>query len=937
MPNKTYRIIAVWMLLLIVGMLSCKSLWANDQHVKILSMDDQGFNVELTLPHFELKDVQGTDGNYQRINIDDWARTSIAGLPELPVKGMLIQAPQSGGIEIVVIRGVYESIPNCKICPVPEQRMAENGEVIAKFIKDDETYNASEYFPGILTDVDSRGILRDVPVARMNIYPFQWNPATKELRYYTKLNLRVRFEDPLLDETSGKFGRETIFEKMAKKTIINYKRREKIGRRPFANLDEPAVPGKEALRIEVKQDGIYRITYDDLLSAGLKPRQIDPSTYQLFNRGDEVAIKVVLKRKRRGKFTPGSFIEFYSLGIDSIFTDTNIYWLRWNEGKGKRISQLNGEVTGDGEKINSFFEKLHIEKNQIIWQQTPDAPEQDFWFWKKLTAPVTGEFSLNIPSPDLNQTKVNIRVAFQGRSTVPASPNHHTVISLDGTIMSDNFWDNDIEFIEEFAFTPALLSDGLNRFTVELPGDTKAEVDVVYVNWFEVDYLRLLEAEQDSLTFTINGDGRLQIEVANLGNSEIMVYDISDPLEVKDVVNFSIESDSSGNMVIFNDQVSGEKTYHILTTRQIRQPDRIILWQPSDLKNPINGADYILITSREFLPSVEPLLDFRESQGLRVMAVSVEDIYNEFNSGLFDPAAIKDFLKFAFENWEQPVPTYVLMIGDSNSDYRDFLDTGKENIAPVHHSITKELGLTPDDTWYVSVAGDDVLPDMLIGRISGNSPEIAAKVVDKIVRYEESVGFRPESVLLVADECRPGFEAINEELAGSLPSEFSVDRAYLSTFENVDDVTQAIISSIDKGMLITNYVGHGAVRNWASENIFLSEDVDLLSNRDKLTFVITLNCLNGFFSQQSFYGLADEFVIAEDKGAIGAFSSSTLGFEWEHNILNKEIFSLLFDDGINGMGPLTTQTKINSFANGITLDTMISYTLFGDPAGMLRQ
>ena len=116
---------------------------------------------------------------------------------------------------------------------------------------------------------------------------------------------------------------------------------------------------------------------------------------------------------------------------------------------------------------------------------------------------------------------------------------------------------------------------------------------------------------------------------------------------------------------------------------------------------------------------------------MRVKAVSVDDIFNEFNHGIFDPAAIKDFLRFAFENWEEPAPTYVLFAGDANGDYRDYLGRGKKNKAPVHLSTTKEIGLTPDDTWYVSVKGDDLLPDMLVGRISGDSAEKVSEVINK--------------------------------------------------------------------------------------------------------------------------------------------------------------------------------------------------------------
>ena len=381
-----------------------------------------------------------------------------------------------------------------------------------------------------------------------------------------------------------------------------------------------------------------------------------------------------------------------------------------------------------------------------------------------------------------------------------------------------------------------------------------------------------------------------------------------------------------------------KRVFHVTTKDKFNSPDDIRLWQPADLKNLTNGADYIIIAASEFIDAVEPLIELHKGQGLRVGAVSVEDIFNEFNFGLFDPSAIKDFLTFAFENWEEPAPEYVLLVGDSNGDYRDYLETGKQNKAPVHLSITSEIGLTPDDTWYVSVQGDDPLPDMMVGRISGDSAAKISEVINKLVRFEEADDLLFENVLLVADELTGDrkFEELNNELAEFLPPELNANKVYLEDFDDVANATQEIISNISKGALITNYAGHGAVDNWSNTDLFDWEDVPSLENEDLLTFVITLNCLNGFFSQPSFYSLGEEFVVAKDKGAIGAFSSSTAGFEWEHSILNKGIFSMIFEDGINELGFITTQSKIDAFAEGITEDTMISFTLFGDPAGKLK-
>ena len=93
---------------------------------------------------------------------------------------------------------------------------------------------------------------------------------------------------------------------------------------------------------------------------------------------------------------------------------------------------------------------------------------------------------------------------------------------------------------------------------------------------------------------------------------------------------------------------------------QFRKP-KISLDAPSDLRDIHNGADYIIITHNNFIHDVQPLVDFRSQQGLRTKVVDVENIYDAFNHGILNPNAIREFLKYAYYNWQPPAPTYVLL------------------------------------------------------------------------------------------------------------------------------------------------------------------------------------------------------------------------------------------------------------------------------------
>ena len=695
--------------------------------------------------------------------------------------------------------------------------------------------------------------------------------------------------------------------------------------------------------MEILEAGIYRLTYEYLTGAGL-PAGIVSTTLQLFNLGNEAAMKVI---SAGGIFGPGDYIEFYAETVDNDYTGTNIYWLYWGMENGKRMGEIDGSVTGGGTKPGSFTDTVHIEQNHTLWEGMPGAPEEDYWFWEKMTAPKTSNYMFDIPSPDTT-AGATVKVCFRGRSTASPHPNHHTLIDLNSTEIGNDFWDGDISYVQEMTISPGILVDGSNTLTANLPGDTGAVVDIVYFNWIELSYERLFEAVDDELKFTITGNGKLEIEVKGLSGDDIRLFDITDPGEVKEVVNISIATDGVGYKATFEDQVVGAKTYYILTAGRMRQPHNTVLWQSAGLESPANGADWILITARDFVASVEPLRLFRQNQGLRVKVVSIEDVYNEFNFGLTDPKAIKGFLQYVYDNWERPAPTYVFLIGDANTDYRDYFGTGKRNIVPPHLCHTS-LGVTPTDNWYVCMDGpEDVLPDMFTGRVPASSAAMAAAGVNKITGFENTTWNAPKKILLAADDGESSFENLNEALVPYLPPAFGIDRVYLGNYPDTDVsvATEDIISSINHGVMVTNYVGHGSVTNWAGEYLFTSRreiapnnytnDVGLLSNGNALTFVTAMTCLNGYFSQPFYYCLMEEFVAAQGKGAIGAFAPSGLGYMWEHAILDPVLFSILFDQKNRILGSLTTEAKIAAYARGVTADLMNTFTLFGDPACRLK-
>ena len=171
--------------------------WAERQDVRILFMNDREVALEFTIPPFEMETVQGPDGRYQRIRVQGWTNTSRVGYPELPFTAVLVQIPQEGTVRVQILEDEHETLMDYRIYPVPRLVLSKKGEPTTEFIKDADAYSFSVFYPGELAVIGSPSVVRGTSVARLEIYPFQWNSMTKELCYHKKIRIMVRFENPI--------------------------------------------------------------------------------------------------------------------------------------------------------------------------------------------------------------------------------------------------------------------------------------------------------------------------------------------------------------------------------------------------------------------------------------------------------------------------------------------------------------------------------------------------------------------------------------------------------------------------------------------------------------------------------------------------------------------------------------------------------------------
>jgi hypothetical protein len=371
-----------------------------------------------------------------------------------------------------------------------------------------------------------------------------------------------------------------------------------------------------------------------------------------------------------------------------------------------------------------------------------------------------------------------------------------------------------------------------------------------------------------------------------------------------------------------------------LATSIVRRPE-VRLATPSTLKERSNQADYILVAPRVFLEAAEPLLDRRRSEGLSSLAVPVEEIQDEFGHGEAGPAAIKRFLEYAYQSWAPPSVRYVLLLGDASYDPKSYLGTGVRDWLSGQPVKTGYLW-TVSDPAYASVNGEDLLPDVAIGRLPASSVEEAAGLVAKVLAYEDGGGDFGGRAVLVADnpDAAGDFEAEADEVAATFLETRPVEKIYYST--EGAGTRARILGAFDAGASFLSYVGHGGAVTWASENFFNRWDVPSLLAQSRQPFLLTMNCLNGLFHHPALNSLSEELLKADGRGAIAAFSPSGMSLDEPAHRYHQAVVEEILSGGHARLGDAILAAQEEYAASGHLPELLSIYHLLGDPALRIR-
>jgi hypothetical protein len=364
---------------------------------------------------------------------------------------------------------------------------------------------------------------------------------------------------------------------------------------------------------------------------------------------------------------------------------------------------------------------------------------------------------------------------------------------------------------------------------------------------------------------------------------------------------------------------------------RVQSPGDLRPNHPSHWHSAQAGAEEVMISAEPYMPALEPILRAHREQSLSSVAISVDDLYDEFNFGEHSPYAIRDFLQTAKQAWHL-APTYMLLNGRASLDPRNYLGFGYLDFVPTKIIPTSSL-MTASDDWF-SDFNNIGMPSIATGRLPVSTLAESELVAGKIATYEGQSTNGPwtSQSLMVADvNENENFTQDSQIVQAELPLSIQPTDVFASNM-SIPDAQAAIVNGINSGQALVNYTGHGSEDEWSGDDLFDNTSANSLTNGSSLPVFLIMDCLNGFFQDVYEEPLAVTLMLAPDGGAVAVLASSGLNQAPQQIMLDKLVVKNAMRPPQSTLGDAILKAKA-----GISdLSVRKTYNLLGDPAMRIK-
>ena len=960
----------------------------NTTKTELVHSSANGLSFLIHTPDFKLQDdVVVVEGLQQRF--------SVPGEPMLPYFSTLIALPPGAVSQVKVDAGNPIETAVAPIQPVPHYGTEEmnldphalsalgfgenTADLKTSLRPDAAIYSADAFYPEAIYTLSEPMYARDVRLVELRVYPIRYNPVSHTIWQAQRIHVTVEFEGAQTEGLRPSPSHNDTQFKQLRDQVINYEQAQNwrslpSGENTAAGISVP--DDADSYKIEVNADGIYEISGAELAAQGMNIGSVNPANIEMMHNGDPVAYQFI-DNNSNNVFDATDAVRFYGTAFDGSryekqFISNNVYWL-WADGNATEINNIANNAGNGFPVVTTFMSSITKEPentNFSTWTDEWDTfpNDADNFYWALITQdlnaspdPVVETFEIDLPNPTPGSTGNSYLLEVISKD-YPLDSNTTTYTARGYINDYADFAEETWSAQEDLNIVNSVPGDELLQ-----PGETgypTNEVDLyldsentilaeIYLNRITVEYLRNLVSLEDELIFSSTNAGSHEFQVAEFGESDANQYLVWDISNQNQPVQINLQaSDISGSnpyTVKIGRQHAANAQFIATTLANIKSVESIEAYTPTSVTPPSGDADWLAITYADFMSAANQLATYRSNQ-MSTYVVDIEDIINQSGYGFNSPTAIDNYLANAFATWETP-PSYVTIFGDATTNPRQLpcltpcgsWDSDEKTYVVTDIQYTDPFqGLTPTDFTFSLISGDDLLPDLAIGRLPAKTIAEANSMVEKIILYDSqrksSTQNWQHNILFVADNTDSGgnFCLANENAGSYIPS--SYHQEHLCLPEPTESATTTMRQEMsywvnDVGISVLNWRGHGSVQTWASPALLAVDSTNFWLNNNKPIVILSADCLDGYFARPGFPALGETFFKYNNgRGSAAHWSAAGLGYNFQHSILVNGFYSALFDHSATAIGDAVNYSKTNYILSGQSASEAYGFILLGDPA-----
>tara|TARA_B100000809_G_scaffold43630_2_gene37887 strand:- start:16900 stop:20733 length:3834 start_codon:yes stop_codon:yes gene_type:complete len=733
-------------------------------------------------------------------------------------------------------------------------------------------------------------------------------------------------------------------------------------------------------KFSVHKTGVFKIDANLLNQIGVSTSGLDPRNIRIYGNGgvmlpalnsdfrhdDLQENSIYVSGEKDGVFNDEDYVLFYAKGPNdwlvanersishrkNIYEDEAYYFITVDNGTGARVASSRPIESATTDLVTTYKDYLFKEDDLInlfeIGQQ---------WFGDAFATTRTRTYNFNFDNIDLSKdlfVKVRGVAKSTSNTSMLVSLNNSPLFSLNyNAISRDGFVKADDE--SNSTFVPVNSSSIQLKVEYNNGGNPSSEA---YLDYIEVIGDKLLKASGNQFSFrnflSQESSKILEYSVENSSNVS-MLWDVTDFLHPKIIAN-----QSAGTSNFTFKTTSGNLNEYIVLNSSDYFVPKVLSGTSITNQNlhSLKDIEYLVITKEEFMGQAQRLASHHKiNSNLTSKVISLKQIYNEFGSGSKDITAIRDFVKYLYDNATSSDSRikYLCLFGDSSYDYKDRI-SGNNNIVPVYlayKSFSLTTSFVTDDYYGMMGPNEGNMntsdkQDVATGRILVSDTQQAEDVVDKILNFykKESLGGWKNTVTLFSDDMENPSEYVIQEdmekiadLIASKTPQFNIKKIYADSYVQLETagggrypaVNIAVSNAVEKGSLVIDYFGHGGLHGLGHEGFLTIPDIRSWVNFDRSPLFITVTCDFSKFDNPARVTAGEEMVLSKTGGAASLISTTREVFIFYGRSFNDALIREILD--FNG-NDYTISEALMHTKNNTPSSSKQHFFIFslGDPA-----